>query len=707
MSEILYCIQRVFNFDRSVTVSSMKHRLLFLLAVFSLSAYPQPWSTFLDSSRAIDWTGAGFTIPNYNVNCATQPTLTAGTSAASANTTAIQNALASCDATHNVVNLPAGTYYVAGVTYGSQGHQVLRGAGPNSTDLILTAPAGCGGSQHGVCMIDGNPQFNGSVSVLPPSGTQQCLWTAGYTKGTTTITLNSCPGGGPPVNHTLILDQANDAADTGGVFICDASLPGCTTQSGDYGGRNIGGVTHTSQQIVMVTGVTGSGTGPYTVTISPGLYANNFRSGQSPGAWWPGFVQNDGLENMTLDGNALASPEGTMAFFNCYQCWVKNIRFLNGGRNHILIMQSAQDAIRDSYFYGAQGSSSQSYGIEFEACSGILVENNIMQQVTASFMFGVGTGVVMGYNYVVNSVYTPSSYFQGSYYGHAGGNQMHLWEGNSFLSITTDDLHGTTATGTFFRNIVRGWQPGASNATFAIAFRANHRANNMVGNVLGQPGYHTPYESYATSTTGGVNAGGANNAIYELGWVDDGGTGVCTSVEQPVVCDPKVRPTLMRWGNWDVVNNAVRWDATEASPAAVTYVNANFTPSYFSSLAHTLPASLYYSSKPSWWPATKAWPTVGPDVTTGNLGTCSGGTYAGAQATASSQCTGGTFSVQYASHATSIPAQDCYLNTMHGPPDGSGGVLSFDASLCYGITSTPPPTSTRPASPTRLTSTVH
>jgi len=69
----------------------MKHRLLFLLAAFSLSANPQAWSPFLSPSRAIDWTSAGFTIPAYTINCATQPTLTANSaSAAAANTTAVQ-----------------------------------------------------------------------------------------------------------------------------------------------------------------------------------------------------------------------------------------------------------------------------------------------------------------------------------------------------------------------------------------------------------------------------------------------------------------------------------------------------------------------------------------------------------------------------------------------------------------------------------------
>ena len=108
----------------------MNRRALFFLVIFSsICAQGQSnWSSFLDSSRATDWTGAGFTIPNYTVNCTTQPTLTANSSsAASANASSIQNALSSCDASHNVVNIPSGTYYVSGISFQGS-HQVLRGA---------------------------------------------------------------------------------------------------------------------------------------------------------------------------------------------------------------------------------------------------------------------------------------------------------------------------------------------------------------------------------------------------------------------------------------------------------------------------------------------------------------------------------------------------------------------------------------------------
>jgi hypothetical protein len=277
---------------------------------------------------------------------------------------------------------------------------------------------------------------------------------------------------------------------------------------------------------------------------------------------------------------------------------------------------------------------------------------------------------------------------------------MSLFEGNNMFGIWGDDSWGSSDQNTIFRNQLVGWYAGKSDSTVPFIARGKVRAINIVANVLGQPGYHNQYEANATSTSGGSGGDTEATSIYSFGWVTQDVT--CTAGVLTNGCDPKVMPTMMRWGNYDVVTAAVKWDTTEASPAAIPYVNANFTASYFSSLAHTPPASAYYAAKPAWWPAAKAFPAIGPDVTSGNLGTCSGGTYAGAQATSAGQCTGGTLSTAWASHVTSIPAQDCYLNVMHGPPDGTGAVLSFDASQCY-TTSTVPP----PAAPAGLTAVVN
>jgi hypothetical protein len=673
-----------------------------LMLLLSSVGLAQGWSAFLDSSRATDWTGVGFAIPNYTASCATQPTLKANdSSAAASNATAIQNALGSCDATHNVVNIPAGTYYVTGIVYPPQGHQVLRGAGPILTKLIPTAGNSCaGGTTDGVCMIAADTTYNGSTSVMP-GGTQQCSWTAGYAKGATTITLSNC-GGAPPVNHSVILTQANDTSENGGVFICDGNTAGCsyeTTTGGNNDGQFINGVDYSEQQVAYVTGATSLGGGSYSVTISPGVYFTNVRSSQTPRAWWPGMVQNDGLEDLSIDGATMSSGAptnfGNIGMYSCYQCWVKNVRSLNAGRHHIEAYQSDQDVIRDSYIFGSLGSHSQSYAVEFEEASGLLVENNIFQQVTTPIMFGAGTGNVIGYNFSINSNYL-DPYVQQAYTSHNAGNNFNLFEGNDFLGIAADDAWGTSTQNTYFRNMLYGWQSGKSENLIPIVSRSNNRVYNVVGNVLGQPGYHTGYETYATSTST-IVGGPESVGIYSLGLA---GQDTCT--ENSVVCDPLVRSTLMRWGNYDTVHDAVRWDATEASPAAVPYVSANFTASHFSSLAHTLPASLYQSSKPAWW-GNGPWPSTGPDVSSGNVGVCSGGTYAGGQATSASQCGGGTLTTGWGSHASAIPALNCYLNVMAGPPDGSGSALSFDASLCYTTSTTG---GAAPAAPTGLTAVV-
>jgi polygalacturonase len=654
-----------------------------------------PGSTFLDDTRRIDWTSAGFSIPSYTVNCATQLTggnaLVAGSGAAAGNATKIQTALNSCDATHNVVLIPAGTWYTQGITFGTQGKQVLRGVDPNSTKLFITTSAGCGGLQAGICMSGANATYSGDSAVLPPSGTRQCTWagtngSAGtYTKGATTLNLTAC-GGTPPNGQTLVLDQANDSSDTGGVYICDGSVANCNGEGpGSYVGRTISGKVHTETQVTHITGVTSIGGGAYTVTISPGLYFNNVRTSQTPGVWWNGFSQFMGLENLTIDRTGFFNSDSNVAISNADKVWLKNVRSMWAGRNHVWVYLSSNAIIRDSYFYQDQSHASESYGIEMTQASGVLIENNIFQQVSVPTMFGPGSGTVVSYNLDANNAY-PAPNLALANASHSAGNQMNLWEGNIAPGIQSDASWGGSATGTWFRNFLTGWQTGYNQYTYPVSMLTHNRAFNVVGNVLGQPSYQTSYEGYATSTTGGTNGGNAvNTTIYNLGWTGYAGWGGCDTNGGTTGCDSLVRPTLMRWGNWDVVTNATKFDSTEAAPGAVPYVAANFSSGYFGTLAHTLPASLVYASAPSWWPAGKAWPPIGPDVTGGNVGRCTTGSFIGSQATTRTQC-GGTLTASWSNLVTSIPAFDC-AKLLGMPPDGSGGPLAFDAAAC--ATSTP------------------
>jgi hypothetical protein len=99
----------------------------------------------------------------------------------------------------------------------------------------------------------------------------------------------------------------------------------------------------------------------------------------------------------------------------------------------------------------------------------------------------------------------------------------------------------------------------------------------------------------------------------------------------------------MRWGNYDTVNNGVRFVAGEVPSGLSSF--ANPVPG-----SQTLPASFFLDSKPSWF-GTVPWPPIGPDVTGGNISGLSG-------------------------HAYKIPAQLCYENV--------STYTSFNAGSCYG-----------------------
>ena len=219
--------------------------------------------------------------------------------------------------------------------------------------------------------------------------------------------------------------------------------------------------------------------------------------------------------------------------------------------------------------------------------------------------------------------------------GHSHGVEYVLAEGNTGPGFGGDVFHGSQALNTLFRNYFLGTDPGRTDATIAINILSWNRYYNLVGNVLGTPGYSTTY----------------NGFIYDLGSGNSNGT-------VTVPNDSLVATTMMRWGNYDTATAGVRWDTTEDGHNAPTY------PA-LSNASQTLPASFYYSAKPNWWPSAKAWPPIGPVVTGGNIASLGG-------------------------HVYSIPAKDCYLNVMGGPVDGTGNPLTFNASTCYPAGVTPP-----------------
>ena len=133
---------------------------------------------------------------------------------------------------------------------------------------------------------------------------------------------------------------------------------------------------------------------------------------------------------------------------------------------------------------------------------------------------------------------------------------------------------------------------------------------HLVGNVLGTASYHTIYQSNASNATDAGNSANGILSIFTMGYSGNQGTRQVSPFT--IDNDTLAATSTMLWGNYDVVNSAVRFNTGEDAHAAPTYPG-------ITGASQTLPASFYLSAKPGWWPSGKAWPPIGPDVTGGNV----------------------------------------------------------------------------------------
>jgi len=210
-----------------------------------------------------------------------------------------------------------------------------------------------------------------------------------------------------------------------------------------------------------------------------------------------------------------------------------------------------------------------------------------------------------------------------------------------------------------FRNRFHG---AGGNA--AIDLWSYNRYMNVIGNVLGTSGsnYSTIYQCVAPQPGAICYQYNTPNPVYRIGYAG----GSDTSPEAGVVYDPVVSTSLMRWGNYDVISNAVRWCGNSSDPGwsttcASTSEVPTGDPNYPNPVPSntSLPASFVFTSQPSFWPSSKPWPAIGPDVTGGNVSGVGG-------------------------HVYTIPANDCYISI-------GGSLSAFNADTCYPINGNPPP----------------
>jgi hypothetical protein len=554
----------------------------------------------------------------------------------------VNAAIAAAPASTYVLLPCAALTFSTGIDWNDKSGVAVRGCGPQGaanggTHVVFTGSASCYGAFANWCFRNGDNNSSGNGGAESDQH-NSATWTAGYSKGTTSITLATLIRGSKPVVGTMLtLDQLNDTnTDTGTIWVCTTNDI-CADEGGNAFGRVLPNGARSQQQFVTVTAISAGASPPWTVTISPGLYMPNWRSGQTPGAWWSSDtpITGSGLEMVSYDTTATGTTSGdrgSVTFFNAMNCWVKGVKSYHAGRAHVLFYQAAHNTIRSSYFDESYDHGSQSYGIETFLGSDNLIENNVFHWVTLPISSnGSSSGTVIAYNYLDDVKYTASADHMIAGYGvHEGGMDDMLYEGNDGPGWISDMIHGTHHFLTAFRNRFSGKGNGGeavktiwTNPIFLYGFS---RYYNLVGNVLGTNGYHNAY------------ATGSDTSIYDLG--DNGCAVGCAS-------DSLVATTAFRWGNYDVVNAANQFSSGEVPSGLSLY--ANPLPA-----SQTLPSSIYLSAKPAYF-GSNTWPGIGPDVAGGDISGLNG-------------------------HAYKNPARRCYET---GTKDGNGQLTNFNPTTCY------------------------
>lgn len=607
-----------------------------------------PWSVPLAASRGLDWSVAGANPgPLFRPICQTVQCTTLFSSVTDANlSSAINNAPA-----NTVILFPTGSFTLSPFTI-QRDNVTLRGQGADQTKLTITGTTSCPSNSGGVSVMVG---ICGSNNWWPGAINNQATFTAGFSQGTTVITLSAVPNLGP--GSMIILQQNKDSAGfptSADILVCDNSAtPICSTEGSSLVNGNNQSETH------LVIGVNGTN-----VTIYPPVIAPNFRTAQSPIAWWPNHaVTGVGIENMTIDGSAGTGARTVMEIDNGIGNWITGVRSVIRAADaqkgyHIHQYLGAFNTIRSNYLYGYRDVSQENYSITVNDED--LIENNIVEQNVVPFSQNGpgGSALVLAYNYATNNVGINgvTGWEQGPLW-HNMGTFYTLMEGNDIPKLEYDAIHGTHNLDTAFRNYLHG-QVGQLNNTALFVVRFHARNVNAIGNVLGcgtaatcpsgSFPYYTSYENDVPS------AQGPDAAVFNVGGAYSGNATV-TGTDSQTVAD------FLKWGNCDTVTNTCRFLSSEV-PSGLTNF-ANPVPA-----SQTLPSSFYLTAKPLWWSGVP-FPATGPDVTTGTVPGMNGHTYKN-------------------------PARLCY-ESLSTDPTYSGTtppVKSFNASVCYsGAAPTPAP----------------
>jgi hypothetical protein len=464
-----------------------------------------------------------------------------------------------------VVKLAAGTYTIKETVVLGKG-VVLRGAGSQKGGTVIVKSGGntalaIGSAYDTPCY---NSAYNTAYAV-----TQDAL------KETAVVTLGS-NASKFAAGDLVLIDQVDDA----------------TVQEGDCTFFKRVDKRSLSQraEVASVDGAAG------TVTLATPLHFTFKGTAQAQMAKTKAAtVRWAGIESLAIQAGTNPGYNGQMAggidVSNAAYCWIKDVQ-TDGtvGGMHVSLTSTYRTVVRDSYFHHSAdyGFGHDCYGIVLRCgAADNLIENNITRYMNKPILFNVsGGGNVIGYNYADNSWADPPAWQEVTIDNHCAFPHMELIEGNFAPHMGATITHGNAGYMTFFRNYSSSQfaAPAVANSTvkqtgniMAIQFDTGDINMTVMGNVLGSSA--ATNLGTAPLSKNFIGDGNEAGAIFSFG---DKGKGDVSFT------------SLRAHGNYDTVNASVQW-----SPAIET---------------RALPASLYLSGKPAWWPGTSPWPWVGPDL---------------------------------------------------------------------------------------------